>query len=97
MGNRLRYLRIRLGIHTAKQLSNLLCLQYEYKIGSTTLARIETGDSRPDIDLLFRLCYLYEVDMNTLLDFPAPNTPDQIDGIGKPQIAKLVHRKRQNR
>ena len=97
MGDRFRYLRIELGIHTTEELSELLYFHYRYRISSTTLARIETSDSRPGIDLLLYLCQLYEVDMNTLIDFPASNTDIRRGGKGKTRTAKIAHTKRPNR
>lgn len=69
MGARLRYLRTSVRGYSAHKLAELLQLRFGYRIDSTTLTKIETGDSRPNIDLLFLLCELYEVDMNTLIDF----------------------------
>ena len=74
MGARLRYLRTSVRGYSAQKLSELLFIHFSYRIDSTTLTKIETGDSRPNIDLLFCLCQLYEVDMNTLLDFEVIDT-----------------------
>ena len=74
MGARLRYLRTSVRGYSAQKLAELLFIHYGYRIDSTTLTKIETADSRPNTDLLFLLCELYEVDMNTLLDFEPADT-----------------------
>lgn len=74
MGARLRYLRTSVRGYSAQKLAELLQIHFGYQIDSTTLTKIETADSRPNMDLLFLLCDLYEVDMNTLLDFEPIDT-----------------------
>lgn len=53
---------------SAEKLARILAERYAYRIDSTTLTKIETGDSRPNVDLLFILCDLYRVDLNSLCD-----------------------------
>ncbi len=74
MGARLRYLRASVRGYSAQKLAELLFIHFGYRIDSTTLTKIETADSRPNTDLLFLLCELYEVDLNTLVDFEPVDT-----------------------
>lgn len=41
----------------------------DFKIGNTTISNWEKGISKPDIDVIFALCEILNVDANYMLDF----------------------------
>lgn len=61
-GEHLRDLRFDNG-YTQAEVANLL------HIDRTTYTKYETGVSEPDIKMLKKLCDVFEVDYNTLMDY----------------------------
>ncbi len=61
-GENLRLLRISKGF-TQAELARLL------NIDRTTLTKYETGVTEPDLIKLEKLCYVLEIDYNTLLNY----------------------------
>ena len=49
--------------YTQEDIAKLLC------IDRTTYTKYETGVSEPNLEILKRLCDIFEVDFNTLMDY----------------------------
>lgn len=61
-GEHLKDLRFEKGYSQA-EIAKMMC------IDRTTYTKYETGKSQPDIEKLKKLCEIFEVDYNTLLDY----------------------------
>ena len=69
LGRKLREMRNIRG-HSANKVSSLIKERFDYSFDSTTITKIETADSRPNIDFLLIICKIYDLEIGELFGGP---------------------------
>lgn len=70
-----------------QDVSNLLFTKYNVNVTNTTISNWENGVSKPDVDIIYYLCEILNVDANFLLNWDTAketnNIKDKFDTLSK--------------